>query len=103
MSGYNKVTVAVNVMISVAFVLFCFVVIFYIHNIIKKTDQYLRATETLQETLRAKGISANFNVLFSTSKPNERDDVNMSRYDNSQEHSDGNYYTNLRESFLEQI
>ena len=102
-SSYAEVNIAVKVLGSVAFVLFCFVLVFHVHNIIKKTDRYSHAIETLQETLRAKGISTNFDVLFSTSKPIDKNNVRMSRCDGSQEHSDDNYYAHLRESFLDQV
>ncbi|XP_065893656.1 uncharacterized protein [Dysidea avara] len=101
-SGYAEVNIAVNVLGSVAFVLFCFVLVFHVYNIIKKTARYLHTIKTLQEMLRSKGISANFDVLF-TSKPIDRNTTNMSRYGGSQEHSNDDYYAHLQESLLEQI
>jgi len=101
--GYDKVNVAVSVLGSVAFVLFCFVLLLNVHNIIKSTNRYSYVIYTLQETIKAKGISTKFVAMFSAGRPIDRDNVSMNRFDSSQGHSDENNYAHLRESFLEEM
>ena len=95
----TKQSIAVNILGSLAFLLFCFIMIFHIHDTVKHFKFYSKFIETLKIKFYVEKLKGNWNPLLSVDPKYLSHNSDQSIHQTS-EHSSN--YAYLRESLLEE-
>ena len=94
----NEQYIAVNILGGVAFLLFCFIIIFHLHDALMHFTCYLKLTEALKTKFNVKKLKESWNPLLSINTGNSKSDQSLHPNVN------GSFcnYAYLRESLLEE-
>ena len=90
----NKIHIAVNALGGVAFLLFCFIIIFHLHDALMYFSCYLKFTEALKTKFNVKNLKGSWNPLLPVNTNPKSDQSNINE-------NFGNY-AYLQESLLEE-
>ena len=90
----NKIHIAVNALGGVAFLLFCFIIIFHLHDALMYFSCYLKFTEAVKTKFNVKNLKGSWNPLLPVNTNPKSDQSNINE-------NFGNY-AYLQESLLEE-